>query len=148
MWWKTFLDRLVKGSTKNILPDYQEKQKLLYKGNISHDELISYGDRYRKANRFFDALEFYQKAKHKPGLREIVAAAISSGDAMLIEQAAKALGTSPTVEEWDRLGRRAMALKKHLFARYAFEKSGDQSMLAEIRKIVEGGNSRPDDHNA
>jgi len=73
VWWKTFLDRLVKGSTKNILPDYQEKQKLLYKGNISHDELISYGDRYRKANRFFDALEFYQKAKHGPGLREIMA---------------------------------------------------------------------------
>jgi hypothetical protein len=133
---------------KPRLPDYREKQKLIYIDNSPKEVLITYGDRCRSADRIFDALEYYQKAKHKPGLREIVDAAISSGDAMLLEQAAKALGTSPTVGEWDRLGRRAMALKKHLFARYAFEKSGDQSMLEEIRKIVEGGNSRPDDHNA
>ena len=148
MWWKNFLDRLVKGSTKNILPDYQEKQKLLYKGNISHDVLISYGDRYRKASRFFEALEFYQKAKHGPGLREIMAAAISSGDAMLLEQAAKALGAPPSQEEWNRLGRRALSLKKYLFARHAFEKGGDGAMLEEIRKIMAGGNNGTDGHNA
>jgi hypothetical protein len=149
VWWKTFLDRLVKGSTKNVLPDYQEKQKLLYKGNISHDELISYGDRYRKANRFFDALEFYQKAKHGPGLREIMAESISLGDAMLYEQAAKALGAAPSTEEWNRIGRRAFALKKYLFARYAFEKGGDGNMLDKINKIVAGGNvQKSDDHKA
>jgi hypothetical protein len=140
VWWKYFLDRVVKCSTKNILPDYQEKQKLLYKGNISHDVLISYGDRYRKASRFFDALEFYKKAIHGPGLREIIAESISLGDAMLYEQAAKALGTAPSAEEWNRIGRRAFALKKYLFARYAFEKGGDESMLEKIKKIVAGGN--------
>jgi hypothetical protein len=69
-----------------------------------------------------------------------MAAAASSGDAMLLEPAAQALGTAPSAEEWNRLGRRAFALKKYLFARYAFEKGGDGNMLEKINKIVAGGN--------
>ena len=130
------------------LPDYRERQKLIHIEPNPKEALVAYGDRCRRADRLFDALEFYQKAKHGPGLREIVAAAIASGDAMLLEQAAKALGAPPSVEEWNRLGRRALALKKYLFARHAFEKGGDGAMLEEIRKIVAGGNGRPDDRNA
>ena len=111
------------------LPDYRERQKLIHIEQTPKEVLVAYGDRCRRADRLFDALEFYQKAKHGPGLREIVAAAVSSGDAMLMEQAAKALGAPPSVEDWNRLGRRALALKKYLFARHAFEKGGDGAML-------------------
>jgi hypothetical protein len=69
-----------------------------------------------------------------------MAAAISSGDVMLFEQAAKTLVSAPSAEEWNRVGRRSLDLKKYLFARYAFEKSDDGSMLEEIKKIVAGGN--------
>ena len=124
------------------LPDYREKQKLIHIDHSPKEVLIAYGDRCRRADRLFDALEFYQKAKHGPGLREIMAAAISSGDAMLLEQAAKALGTAPSAEEWNRLGRRALALKKYLFARHAFEKGGDGAMLEETMKIATGGNGQ------
>jgi len=130
------------------LPDYREKQKLIHIEQTPKEVLIAYGDRCRRADRLFDALEFYQKAKHGPGLREIMAAAIASGDAMLLEQAAKALGATPSEEEWNRLGRRALSLKKYLFARHAFEKSGDEAMLAEIKKIAAGGNNGTDGHNA
>ncbi|MDI6615212.1 MAG: hypothetical protein QME27_00750 [Syntrophaceae bacterium] len=71
-----------------------------------------------------------------------MAESISLGDAMLYEQAAKALGTVPSAEEWNRLGRRALALKKYLFARHAFEKGGDGAMLEETMKIVAGGNGQ------
>ena len=77
-----------------------------------------------------------------------MAAAIASGDAMLLEQAAKALGAPPSDDEWRRLGRRALSLKKYLFARHAFEKGRDGVMVEEINKIVAGGNGRSDDHNA
>ena len=130
------------------LPDYRERQKLLHIEQTPKEVLIAYGDRSRRADRLFDALEFYQKAKHGPGLREIMATAISSGDAMLLEQAAKALGAPPSRDEWNRLGRRALSLKKYLFARHAFEKGGDGAMLEEIRKIVAGGNDGTDGHNA
>ena len=124
------------------LPDYRERQKLIHIEQTPQEVLVAYGDRCRRADRLFDALEFYQKAKHGPGLREIVAAAVSSGDAMLMEQAAKALGAPPSVEDWNRLGRRALALKKYLFARHAFEKGGDGAMLEETMKIATGGNGQ------
>ncbi len=133
---------------KAELPDYREKQKLIHIDQSPKEVLIAYGDRCRRADRLFDALEFYQKAKHGPGLREIMAAAISSGDAMLLEQAAKALGVPLSDDEWNRLGRRALSLKKYLFARHAFERGRDGAMLEEIKKIVAGGNHRPNDHNA
>ncbi len=127
------------------LPDYRKRQNLLHIEQTPQEILVAYGDRCRRADRLFDALEFYQKAKHGPGLREIVAAAIASGDAMLLEQAAKALGAPPSAEEMNELGRRALAQKKYLFARHAFEKSGDGAMLEEIRKILAGGNGRSDE---
>jgi hypothetical protein len=120
---------------KNPLPDYQEKQKILYIDRRSTEGLIGYGDRSLEANLIFDALEFYQKAKHRPGLEKILEMAMSTGDAMLFEQAAKALRREYSAEEWDRLGQRAFGLKKFTFARHAFEQVGDSAMLEEIRNI-------------
>jgi hypothetical protein len=124
---------------KDQLPDYREKQKILYIDRRSTEELIACGDRSLEANRIFDALEFYQKAKHPPGLEKIVETAISTGDTMLFEQAARALHRECSAEEWNRLGQRAFALKKYTFARQAFEQIGDNTMLEEIRKITAEG---------
>jgi len=124
---------------KNQLPDYREKQKVLYIDTRSADELIVYGDGYLEANRIFDALEFYAKAKHQPGLEKIRETAISTGDAMLFEQAAKALHREHAREEWNQLGRQAITRKKYAFARYAFEQIGDTAMLQEIGNIAAEG---------
>jgi len=130
---------------KNQLPDYREKQKILYIDARSADELTAYGDRYLAANRIFDALEFYQKAKHRPGLEKMRETAIATGDVMLFEQAAKALHGEDTTEEWPRIGRQALALGKHAFARHAFERTGDNAMLEEIKRITAEGTSRLND---
>jgi hypothetical protein len=124
---------------KNQLPDYREKQKILYIDARSADELIAYGDGCSEANRVFDALEFYSKAKYQPGLEKIRETAILTGDAMLFEQAAKALRHEHAREEWSRLGRQAFTLKKYTFARYAFEQIGDAAMLREIENIAAEG---------
>jgi hypothetical protein len=124
---------------KNQLRDYREKQKILYIDARSADELIAHGDGCLEENRIFDALEFYQKAKHQPGLEKILEMGISTGDAMLFEQTAKALRREHIREEWNRLGRQALTLKKFTFGRYAFEQSGDTAMLEEIGNITAGG---------
>jgi hypothetical protein len=124
---------------KNQLPDYQEKQKILYIDTRSADELIAYGDGCFAADRIFDALEFYSRAKHQSGLEKIRETAILNGDAMLFEQAAKALRREQVREEWGQLGRQALALKKYSFARYAFEQIGDTAMLGEIENIAAEG---------
>lgn len=117
------------------LPDYREKQKILYSEGCADEVMIACGDRFRKENRTFDALEFYKKAKHRQGLEEIMEAAASFGDAMIFEQTAWALGREPTGEEWSRLGHQAFSLKKYSFARYAFEKCYDSFMLEDITRI-------------
>jgi hypothetical protein len=124
---------------KNQLPDYREKQKILYIDRRSAEELIAHGDRFLEANRIFDALEFYQKAKHQPALEKILQTAISTGDAMLFEQTVKALHPEYPAEGWNRLGHRAVALKKYTFARHAFEQVGDNAKLEEIGKITAEG---------
>jgi len=124
---------------KNQLPDYREKQKILYIDRRSAEELIAYGDRSLEANRIFDALEFYQKANHLPALEKILETAVSTGDAMLFEQAVKGLHREYSAEEWNRLGQRAFALKKYTFARHAFEQVGDNAKLEEIGKITAEG---------
>ena len=124
---------------KNQLPDYREKQKILYIDRWLAEELTAYGDGCLKADRIFDALEFYQKAKHQPGMEKIRETAISTGDAMLFEQTAKALRREHVREEWNRLGRQAFTLKKYTFARYAFEQIGDTAMLQEIGNIATEG---------
>ncbi len=130
---------------RNQLPDYREKQKILYIDRRSAEELIACGDRSLEANRIFDALEFYQKAKHQPGLEKMLETAISIGDAMLFEQTVRAFRREYTAEEWNRLGQRAFALKKYTFARHAFEQAGDNAMLEEIRKITTQGMRKVDD---
>ncbi len=124
---------------KNQLPDYREKQKILYIDARSADVLIVYGDGCLEANRIFDALEFYSKAKHPPGLEKIMKTSISTGDAMLFEQTAKALHREHVREEWNELGRQAFTLEKYTFARYAFEQVGDTAMLREIGNITAEG---------
>lgn len=118
------------------LPDYQTKQDIIYRGATSVEELVAYGDRCREAGRIFDALEFYQKAQHRPGLEWIREQAVSAGDAMLFEQTSRALHANPDAEEWNRLGRQAFALKKYTFARCAFEQGGDPTMVEQVRKIA------------
>ena len=130
---------------KNQLPDYREKQKILYIDRRSAEELIAYGDRSQETNRIFDALEFYQKAKHQPGLERMVETAISIGDTMLFEQAVRTLRREFSAEEWNRLGQRAFALKKYTFARHAFEQVGDTAMLEKIKKITAEGMKKVDD---
>jgi hypothetical protein len=124
---------------KGLLPDYREKQKILYIDRRSAEELIAHGDRSLEANRIFDSLEFYLQARHVPGLERMREKAISRGDAMLFEQAARALHRECTAEEWNRLGHRALAMKKFTFARHAFEKAGDTAMLQEMRSITAEG---------
>ena len=72
-------------------------------------------------------------------MEKILEMAISTGDAMLFEQAAKALRREYPGEGWNRLGQRAFALQKYTFARHAFEQVGDNAKLEEIGKITAEG---------
>lgn len=121
------------------LPDYKDKQHILYITPKPAKDLIAIGDRYLEANRVADALDFYQKAQHTLGLEKVKDIAQTEGDVMTYQQVMKALNRTIATGDWKDIGRRALDKKKYAFALTAFEKSGDAAMLDQIREILKSG---------
>ncbi|MCX7816914.1 MAG: hypothetical protein N2317_05345 [Syntrophales bacterium] len=125
-----FKKRYSKDRVMQDLPDYREKQKILYtdKGNI--DLWIKYGDAFFEAGRVCDALDFYRRADYQPGLKRVMESAIQEGDVMLFQQVLDSLRREGTKEEWDRIARRAFELGKYSFSRYACMKTNNTELLS------------------
>lgn len=116
------------------MPDYKEKQKILYRDNTPQTALISYGDKYLEAGRISDAIDFYQKADHIEGLKKIREMVAADGDVMGFQHTLNALNIDASEEEWNAIGKRAFELEKYAFAIHAFEKSGNNSMIEKIKE--------------
>lgn len=123
------------------LPDYKEKQRILHLGRTAPTALSALGDRYLAASRTADAIECYSLAKNEDKLRTVLARAEEEGDVQFFIQAEKALGREATVEEWNRIGERALQRGRLSFARHAFEKTGNAEGL---RQVHEAGKSTAD----
>ncbi|MGZ3595299.1 MAG: hypothetical protein ACXWMV_07595 [Syntrophales bacterium] len=118
------------------LPNYQEKQHILYVKHHSEKDLIAYGDAFLEEGKTSDAIDFYQKANYIQGLETIKSMAQQSGDVMLLQQVLKPLRQTIAEETWNAMGERALELKKYLFALYAFEKGNNNAMAGRIKEII------------
>lgn len=114
-----------KDGMKRDLPDYREKQKLLYTDRGNVDLWIKYGDIFFEAGRVSDALDFYRRAACETGIKRVMDFAMEEGDVMLFQQVLDCLKREGTKEEWDRIARRAFELGKYTFSRYATLKSNN-----------------------
>jgi len=119
-----------------ILPNYQEKQRILYIDHKSVHDLIAYGDAFLEAGKMFDAIEFYQRVNYSEALEKIKGMAEHSGDVMLFQQVLKPLKQHVSDDTWNAIGTRAFDLKKYSFALHAFEKSNNSTMAEKIKKIM------------
>jgi hypothetical protein len=122
--------------SRSTIPDYQKKQRVINVERSPAKDLIAYGDRCLETGRIFDALDFYQGAKHLPGLEKIKESAEASGDVMLFQQVMKAMGMTITADAWDAIGRKAMAQGKYTFSLHAFESSGNDALREEAGEIM------------
>lgn len=118
------------------LPDYREKQKILYIDRQSDRVLLTYGDSYLESGRISDATDFYQKANHLQGLEKIREIAEEIGDTMAFQYVLKALKRNLTEDDWNRVGQRALELKKYTFAFHAFQKSNNTVKIEEVKKTM------------
>jgi len=118
------------------LPNYQEKQRILYIDHRPDRDLIAYGDAFLEAGKMFDAIEFYQRVNYSEGLEKIKGMAEHSGDVMLFQQVLKPLKQHVSDDTWNAIGTRAFELKKYSFALHAFEKSNNSTMAEKIKKIM------------
>jgi hypothetical protein len=118
------------------LPDYRLKQKILYLDKTSPNDLIQYGDLFLEAGAYSDALDFFQKSNHNEGIQKIKNIAFDSGDVMLFQRAAKALNLELSSIDWENVGKKAIELKKYVFARHALEKTNNEEMLNSLTNIM------------
>jgi hypothetical protein len=118
------------------LPDYREKQKILYISRQSDKDLIAYGDLYLELGRTSDATDFYHKANHLPGLEKIKEMAEADGDIMAYQYILKALKQHATDNEWNRIGERALDLQKYAFALHAFKHSNNTAKIEEVTHMM------------
>jgi tetratricopeptide (TPR) repeat protein len=126
------------------LPDYKEKQKILYVDATPAKTLISLGERYLNEDRVSDAIEFFQKAGYREGLEKILAMAVENGDVMDFQQVLKALGRDAADSDWERIGQRALALQKYTFALQAFERNRNENEIERVKKMISAeGAARP-----
>lgn len=119
------------------LPDYRQKQKILYSDHPDPETFKDYGDLFFAEGNFSDALDFYAKANFTEGLQKVKNTAVEKGDVMLLGLAAKALNMELKTTDWENIGRIAMDLKKYLFARHALEKANNEEMLKSLAKKME-----------
>lgn len=118
------------------LPDYREKQKILYIDKRSDKDLIAYGDSYLESGRIADATDFYQRANYLTGLGKIKEMAEAAGDIMAFQHFLKATKQNATDDDWNRIGYRALELKKYIFALHAFEKINNTVKMEQIKNLM------------
>jgi hypothetical protein len=118
------------------LPNYQEKQHILYIKHLSEKDLIAYGDAFLEEGKISDAIDFYQKANYVQGLEKIKGIAEQSGDVMLLQQVLKPLRQTIAERTWNEIGERALEQKKYTFALYAFEKANNDTMAGRVKEII------------
>ena len=119
------------------MPNYKEKQKVLYKDNAPPATLIAYGDKCLEGGRISDAIDLFQKANYIEGLEKIKDIGIIEGDVMGYQHTLNALDKKgASCEEWNRIGERALELKKYTFAIHAFEKSENVTMVEKVKELT------------
>ncbi len=124
---------------RQTLPDYKEKQRILYLDATAPAALSTLGDRYADAGRISDAIEAYGRAQDEGKLRSLLARAEEEGDVQFFLQTLRALGREATTEEWTRLGERAFRKGRLTFARHAFEKGGHAEGLRKVNEAGKAG---------
>jgi hypothetical protein len=115
------------------LPGWQARQKFLHskdkKGTPA--QLTALGEQALQAGALTDAFEYFRIAGHKPGLEKLKQIALEEGDSFLLG-AVERLGPPFENDVWNRVGERALELGKTRFAKVAFERTKNETMLARL----------------
>jgi len=127
--------------TRDSLPNWREKQKILYlKGkNAPLESLSSLGDHAFSLGYLQDAFEYYKMADNHHGLERLKQIAIDEGDTFLLSAIEK-VGLKIETEVWNKIGYRAFETGKYCFAKKAFERTQNELMLAKLHATLENNN--------
>ncbi len=119
------------------LPDYREKQRLLYGDKVQPELVRKTAKNLLAAGALNDAAEFFHRVEDSKALEAIAEQALEEGDLFLFDKVYRQLGRQPTPELYDRLGQRALATGKLQFAAQAFTKAGNDAMVKQVQQTEE-----------
>ena len=119
------------------LPSCLKKRDLLNSDRVDNSELIKLGQNYLQEGFISDCIDFFEKAEHFEGLIQLKEKCAAEGDYFLYHRLAKILRDSPSPEEWNQLGDKALWLGKLLFASLAYERADNHEKAAQVEKLLQ-----------
>ena len=123
-----------------------KKRDLLNSDRSDPTQFVQLGTTYLEEGRISDAIEFFEKARHRAELDSLLERCLEEGDIFLYRKVARILGVSPGPDQWIKLGDRALSLGKLYFAQSAYREAGSPEKLAQVERLLSGplpGKSHP-----
>jgi len=128
---------------QSALPDYKQKQKLLFKEDAQPAALIQQGEQFFAAGWYKDAIDFFEQAEFAEGLARVRQVAADEGDVFLLKLVLRVLDEEAQAEEWRTLADRALALGKLQFAREGYRLAGDRKGLDRVEAMIAPEQAEP-----
>lgn len=123
---------------KNVLPNSQQKRKLLFDKKIPRERIISYGELFLREGRLNEAAELFARASYVEGMDQLKALAVEQGDSFVYQVACRESQQEGTAEAWEALGKKAMELQKYTHAARAFRKAENPELLKAAEEALRG----------
>jgi len=119
---------------------YIKKRDLLHNEKTTLQTLTQTGREFLAAERYSDALDFFEKAKDLTALNEIKQLAVKTGDAFLLSRLDRYDRTMVSREEWDACARQAESDGRGSFAKFIAKKypPPEAAAVAEKPAILPG----------
>lgn len=86
---------------------YIKRRDLLHSERTPQAALAQTADEFFAAERYSEALDFYEKAKHRDGIQKIKQVALKNGDTFLLARLERHDRNLITREEWEAAARTA-----------------------------------------
>lgn len=115
----------------------------LKKRDLLHNDQVNGAELQRLANTLLaggqpaDALDFFEKAGDREGIRRIQEWSLEHGDPFLLRQTEKILKEPIGAEAWRRVGEKALEEGRYTQALTAFRHAGDEEKIQEILTLMD-----------
>jgi hypothetical protein len=113
-----------------------KKRDMLHNPQAEGSELSQYGQEYLSHDRLADALDFFEKAQDREGIKLIRERSIKEGDPFLLQQTSKLLQEKIDPENWRQVGAKAQAEGRLQQALAAFKAIADENKIQEIQSLM------------
>lgn len=132
-------------ANKRDLPGFYPKRKLLFGARTSPEKLREVGEMFMAAERYDEALEFFERGRADQPARRIAEMAMLAGNVPLYMRAKRVLREQITEGEWTGIAERAEHAGAFSMAYVAHSKAGHEEEAARLRRLVPGMDEEDED---